>query len=345
MTASITLDQLDAAIVDGYQSGFPLGERPFQSIATAVGATETTVLTRFRRLADEGFFRRVGPVLNPPVIGSSTLAAVRVPEDHITSVARFINGFDRVNHNYRRDHEWNIWFVVTAESLEKRTEILDAVAARAGPDLRLPLRTEFYIDLAFPVVNEDRWANTENRGTASTPTPVSETPMQDLSKFEAKLLFEIQDGFPLTRTPYSEIAATLGVDHSRVVAGLRQLRQRNCIKRIGGVVNHHAAGFDANAMIVWDVPAAQLPECGTTAGQRPYVTYCCERPRRPTHDWSYNLFTMIHARDRAALESRIDALAKDVLPFEHARLQTTESLKQTGVRYRDLLDHTAAVPQ
>ena len=86
------LDAVDAALVDEYQSGFPVAERPFRVVAEELGVDESEALDRVRRLRDRGVFRRFGAVLNPPVIGSSTLAAVSAPEDRFEAVAETING-------------------------------------------------------------------------------------------------------------------------------------------------------------------------------------------------------------------------------------------------------------
>ena len=153
------VDDVDAALIDGYQSGFPVAERPFEPVGADIGVPAADALRRVERLSEEGIFRRFGPVLNPPVIGSSTLAAVSAPEDRFEEVADVINGYRQVNHNYARDHEWNMWFVVTAASKERRDAIIDEVASRTGLEvLVLPMLTDFYIDLEFPVVNADRFA-------------------------------------------------------------------------------------------------------------------------------------------------------------------------------------------
>jgi DNA-binding Lrp family transcriptional regulator len=96
-------------------------------------------------------------------------------------------------------------------------------------------------------------------------------------------------------------------------------------------------GFDANCMVVWDVPDDELDDRGTDVGSLPYVTLCYHRPRRPDQEWPYNLFTMIHGRDPAAVDEMIDELATDHLPFTHERLYSTETLKQTGARYDELV--------
>ena len=106
---------------------------------------------------------------------------------------------------------------------------------------------------------------------------------------------------------------------------------------MGCVVNHVVTGFDANCMVVWDVPDDELDERGVSVGELPYVTLCYHRPRRPEQDWPYNLFTMIHGRESDAVDEKIDELADEYLPFDHERLYSEETLKQTGARYDDLV--------
>src|SRR6056297_2701425 len=205
------LDDVDGAIVDGFQSGFPVEERPFRVVGDAVGVDEAEALARVERLYDDGIFRRFGAVLNPPVIGSSTLAAVSAPDDEFDEVADVINGYRQVNHNYRRDHEWNQWFVVTAGSREKRDAILEAIEDETGCEvLALPMLTDYYIDLEFPVVNADRFARESGEArsasdsasgersdpraseTAVSATRISEDARGDLTALEADLLLAIQ---------------------------------------------------------------------------------------------------------------------------------------------------------
>ncbi|ELY42742.1 siroheme decarboxylase subunit beta [Natronorubrum tibetense] len=334
-----SIDDVDAAIIDGYQSGVPVAERPFRHIGSDLGIDEDDALERVRRLHDAGIVRRFGAVLNPPVIGSSTLAAVQAPDDRFDEIAATINEYQQVNHNYARDHEWNMWFVVTAGSRATRDELLAEIEERTGcAVLNLPMLTDYYINLEFPVVNADRFARESiDEGTDSSATRMSEEATGDLSAFDADLLLAIQDGFPLSRTPYRDIAAQLEADVDDVLESIDRLVDNGCIKRIGCVVNHVVTGFDSNCMVVWDVPDDHLDAWGERAGGLPYVTLCYHRPRRPEQDWSYNLFTMIHGRDPDAVDAKIDELATDYLPVDHERLYSTETLKQTGARYEELV--------
>ncbi|PGF15668.1 heme biosynthesis protein [Natrinema sp. CBA1119] len=333
------IDDVDAALIDGYQSGFPIEARPFRRVAADLGIEESAAVDRVRTLREAGIVRRFGAVLNPPVIGSSTLAAVRAPADRFDEISTVINEYRQVNHNYARDHEWNMWFVVTAGSREARDEILADIEARTGCDvLNLPMLTDYYIDLEFPVVNSDRFARESlARRTDSSATRISEEATGGLSAIEAELLLEIQEGFPLSATPYRDIAANVGYAVEDVLAAIERLLESGCLKRIGCVINHVVTGFDANCMVVWDVPDDDLDERGERAGELSYVTLCYHRPRRPEQEWPYNLFTMIHGRDPEAVDAKIDELAADYLPVDHERLYSTETLKQTGARYDELV--------
>jgi len=346
------LDDADAVLIDDFQSGFPIEARPFRAVGAALGVSEAEALSRVERLRRRGIFRRFGAVLNPPVIGSSTLAAVQAPQDRFDAIADVINGYRQVNHNYRRDHPWNMWFVVTAGSLAARDRILGGIEDRTGCSvLNLPMLTDYYIDLEFPVVNDDRFAR-ESGGerrpgsaasadppasTAVGATPISESATADLSDLDRRLLLAIQDGFPLSLTPYADVADRLGVGTADVTAAVERLRDGGCVKRVGCVVNHVVTGFDANCMVVWDVPDDRRDERGAAVGELPCVTLCYHRPRRPEQGWPYNLFTMIHGRDPGAVDEKIDELAADYLPFTHERLYSTGTLKQTGARYDDIV--------
>jgi DNA-binding Lrp family transcriptional regulator len=108
------------------------------------------VLETLKRLQTEGVVSRVGAVFRPNRVGASTLAAMAVPEEQLEEIAAIVNEFDEVNHNYEREHDYNLWFVVVARDEERLQQVLLEIEARCGFSvLDLPLLEEFFIDLGF----------------------------------------------------------------------------------------------------------------------------------------------------------------------------------------------------
>ena len=339
------LDDVDEALLDDYQRGFPVRERPYDAIGADLGVDADEALERVRALSDRGLIRRVGPVLAPSVIGSSTLAAISVPDGTFDDAAAVVNDYRQVSHNYRRDHEWNMWFVLTAATRDRRDAILAEIGAETGSEpLSLPKLTTYDVDLEFAVTNDDRTPGESSARADAVPEPTLESAADpapeptaaDLTELEARLLLEIQSGLPLSATPYRDVAATLGATTGAVLEAIESLLERDCIKRVGCVVAHPKTGYDANCMVVWDVPEDEIDATGVRVGSLPYVTKCYHRPRRPDRGWEYTLFTMLHGRDEEAVDDRIDHLADEYVPYPHERLRTTEKLKQTGVRFEAL---------
>ena len=146
------LSALEAALLDRFQRGFPLTPRPYAEIARALSAREEDVLAALGRLAARGVLSRVGAVVRPNSVGYSTLAAMAVPEDRLEEVAALVSAYDEVNHNYEREHELNLWFVVTAADVGRLRSVLAEIATRTGLEvLDLPLEESFHIDLGFPL--------------------------------------------------------------------------------------------------------------------------------------------------------------------------------------------------
>ncbi len=155
-----------------------------------------------------------------------------------------------------------------------------------------------------------------------------------LAEPDRALLAAVAEGLPLVKHPYAAIGERLGLSEAAVLAGLSRLAADGVISRLGIVVRHHELGWRANAMTVWDVPDERVPAAGACLRELPFVTLCYRRPRHPP-GWPYNLFCMIHGRDRdtvlaqvetATCEAGLDGLARDVL-FSLRRF------KQRGARY------------
>jgi DNA-binding Lrp family transcriptional regulator len=156
----------------------------------------------------------------------------------------------------------------------------------------------------------------------------------ELSALDRALLDIVAKGLPLVPQPFAAIARPLGLTEDEVLIRLSELLDAGLIKRLGVVVRHRELGYRANAMVVWDVPDSEVSEIGRRMARAPFVTLCYRRPRRP--GWPYNLFCMIHGRDRANVETQVATLAADLglAQIPRAVLFSTQCFKQRGAHYR-----------
>jgi DNA-binding Lrp family transcriptional regulator len=155
-----------------------------------------------------------------------------------------------------------------------------------------------------------------------------------LSQADRELIAAVQDGLPLVPRPFAAIGLALGRTEEQVIVALGRLLADGVIKRLGIVVRHHELGYRANAMVVWDVPDARASEVGRLLATLPFVTLCYRRPRR-LPEWPYNLFCMIHGRDRMAVEGQIEqaSAAAGLAGVPRAVLFSRRRFKQRGARY------------
>ena len=156
----------------------------------------------------------------------------------------------------------------------------------------------------------------------------------ELTPRERNLIAAVQDGLPLDPYPYAAVGRMIGLSESEVIDGLRRLIERGVIRRFGLVLSHRNLGYRANGMVVWDIPDSEVGEIGDRLAALPFVTLCYQRPRR-LPDWPYNLFCMIHGRDRRTVEALTEKAARAVGAGRHPRavLFSTRQFKQRGARY------------
>jgi len=141
---------LEKVLMNDFQHNFPLSSQPFHDIADRYSIDVNQILDIYKRLIAEGAISRIGPVIKPNMIGASLLAALLVPEEKLHEVAEMINAYPEVNHNYEREHKFNLWFVITAADDKRLGIILSEIKEKTGCQLlRLPLEEAFHIDLGF----------------------------------------------------------------------------------------------------------------------------------------------------------------------------------------------------
>jgi len=147
------MDELDRRIINRLQGGFPICERPFQEMADKLDTTESELITRIRCMLDDGLLTRFGPLYHAGNMGGAlSLCAMKVPAQRFDEVAEQVNAFPEVAHNYQRDHEMNMWFVLATETPRQLDECLNRIEQTTGiPVFNLPKKEEFYVGLHFRV--------------------------------------------------------------------------------------------------------------------------------------------------------------------------------------------------
>jgi DNA-binding Lrp family transcriptional regulator len=157
-----------------------------------------------------------------------------------------------------------------------------------------------------------------------------------IDAMDRRLILATQAGLPLTPRPFAAVAEQLGIDEGEVIARFSRLKAAGVVRRIAVVPNHYAVGYRANAMTVWDVADDRIDEVGARVGALDFVSHCYRRPRHlPV--WRYNLFAMVHGRDRAEAGRRIAELCAEIGEDADAHdvLWSRRILKKTGLRLRE----------
>lgn len=324
MTGDTTAN-LDARLLDDWQRGLAIVERPFDVMANACAVSEKLVIARLKAMQDSGVIARVGAVVRPNTIAASTLAAVSVPDLDVDRVAEIMVAEPGINHVYLRENEWNIWFVATGPDRGFVDAALERVAARSsGKVLDLRLERSYHIDLGFALNDApaERHADPARRKHFAAIEPRDD---------DAALVQHLTQGLPLVPTPFAQLARTLGRTQSDVLQRVRALADAGVLPRIGLIVRHRALGWRSNAMVAWDVPEGNIDAIGERLAATRGVNLCYRR-RRYAHEWPYNLYCMIHAKSRGdALATLAEASAAAGLdPCPRQILFSSRCYKQTG---------------
>ena len=331
------MEDLTEKLLNDFQRNFPLNPMPFKQIAIALNTSTEVVIEKLKELQARGAVSRVGPVFSPNTVGVSTLAAMAVPGNQLEQVAEQVNTYQQVNHNYEREHTFNLWFVATAENQDSLQHTLDSIEKQTGYKvLSLPLLKEYHIDLGFRMDLNDRKDIDKVEASCSNSIPEVLTAEAQLASAE-DLIEIIQSGLPLVARPYQEIAERLGWSEQLVIEKLKTMVEGGIIKRLGVVVRHHELGYRSNAMVVWNVADDQVDQIGQQLGMQDCVTLCYQRPRM-LPEWPYNLFCMVHGRNREEVLECIETMTAGLSlgNTPHTVLFSGRRFKQRGAIYRKI---------
>lgn len=307
-----------------WQRAFPLCRFPFSVVAARHGTTAAEVLFKLKELQNQGALSRIGGVFSPRAGGAAVLAAMAVSPRRLEAVADLVSAHPGVNHNYEREGAYNLWFVMTARCQTSLAQNMRAVeSATQLPALRLPMVRPYRIDLGF-----DLRADRAEAAFVSNPQWLSPSVPDD----GVALAALVEEGLPCVEAPFDAWAESLGAPPQEVLATLRHWLDIGTLRRFGMIVRHRELGFDANAMTVFDVPPDQVDACGERLAGFAGVTLAYQRERVP--QWPYNLYCMVHGKDRVAVMAQIEALthACGLSQCPRAILFSRRCFKQVGAR-------------
>ena len=152
-----------------------------------------------------------------------------------------------------------------------------------------------------------------------------------LTELERKIIASIQEDMAITERPYLEISKTLGISEDRFLETLDDLCQRGVIRRFGATLRHQQTGYNANAMVAWQVDEDRIDNIGEKMASFHQVSHCYRR--NPTDSWPYNLYTMVHAADENACRTTAGEMATAAGVENYTLLFSREELKKTSMVY------------
>ena len=174
-------------------------------------------------------------------------------------------------------------------------------------------------------------SRTAATGTCSPACPSATT--APLDALDLRLVGAVQDGLPLTARPYAAVAQRISLSEAQVMERIERLLGDGVIKRMGVVVRHHELGYRANAMVVFDAPDDRVDALGERLARLAPVTLCYRRIRRPP-TWPYNLYCMLHGRDRGEVMAWVEGLLPEAVgDLDRAVLFSRRRFRQRGARY------------
>ncbi len=147
------LTDIDKIIINNLQGGFPVTETPWQDLSERLDINEDTLISRIQLMQNEGYISRFGPLYDAQKMGGGlTLAAIKVEAEKFDEIADVVNRFDEVAHNYEREHELNMWFVIATETPQQVTQVIDKIEQVTGYTVyNMPKQEEYFLGLKLEI--------------------------------------------------------------------------------------------------------------------------------------------------------------------------------------------------
>ena len=320
-------------ILSRIQKKFPLVAKPFEVIANELNMSESEVLEILQTEKKAGIIRQTSAIFDTKRLGyKSSLVAFKVQKEKIDAAVEIINSHPGISHNYERNHEFNIWFTlgVSPDSklgLDKTVEIL-AELTEADDYIMLPTLKLFKINVKLNTTGKDE---KKEKVKKVVHTEVNMTPLHH------DIVRKAQYDIEMVSEPFKKIIEELDITYDTFFGVLKELQEAGYMRRFASILNHRKAGFNANAMVVWDVEDGEKGEAiGANAAEFSAVSHCYLRPKYP--NWQYNLFTMVHGKTREETNGIIAEMATEIESKSHMPLYSSREFKKVRIEYFTLAD-------
>jgi len=323
---SVHLTKLQKQLCNALQKGLPVCSRPFAELAKLLNSEEREILREIELLKETGVIKGIRALINYRMLGRmSTLVAACVPQENLTEIAEAVNSLEQVSHNYLREHYYNLWFTLQAESAEQIELTLSGLAGRFGVDFHsLPVEHIFKLDVRFDAESEGQLLLQDVRDVQTGKT-------LKLDENQKSILSKLQHDLVLTERPFDFLFSEDSTEAEvlRIITGLVN---KGVICRIAGVVAHRKLGFTANVLFCSEVPQEGLKEAGKRLARFGVVSHCYAR--KTFENWPYNLFAMMHGRSMGQIQQVINKFieAEKIDSFE--LLPTVAEFKKQPVNYQ-----------
>lgn len=321
---SVQLTKLQKQLCNALQDGLPICRKPYDDLARYLNNNEETILQETKKLKETGAIRRICAIINYRALGlTGTLVAAHIPEEILQEVTKTVNNLENVSHNYLRNHHYNLWFTLQADSPGQIEVTISNLSGRFGVDFySLPVERVFKLDVRFDAEGQGQLSDIEQ-------IPKSET--VELNEAEKQILSELEKELDVITEPFNFLCSN-ELKMEEVLRIIQGLIDKGVIRRIAAIVDHRKLGFAANILFCGKVPQDKIVEASEALARFGMVSHCYER--RPVENWPYNLYAMMHGRSMGEIQHTINKFTEAERIDSFELLPTEAELKKEPVKHR-----------
>lgn len=325
-------EQIQAKLLNAIQWDFPMTLRPYRVLAERLNIAEAEVINRLGQSKEAGVLRQLSAIFDTRSLGyTSSLVAARIPASILDSSAERLNEHPGISHNYKRNHDFNLWYTIAVPPDSSFDEHINALHEISGADstLVLPTLKLFKIGVKLDMTGEQR--SSAREGVARDEGRKIPLEKPTISGRERLAISILQEDLPLVPKPFDAAGKPFGFEGVELINLAKSFLERKLMRRFAAVMNHRNAGFKANAMAVWAIPPHEVEILGPAIASFAAVSHCYQRPTY--ENWPYSIFTMIHGRNADDIRATVEAIEAEIGEHEHELLWSIKEYKKVRVRY------------